>query len=108
MSVWAVDDDDVFLGGCKGELMRIRGNNVTIARDGRERAIIGIHGSGADDVYAVGTRGAIHHYDGKEWTEVDSPTNRNLETVFCRSKNEIYVVGWSGTTTARTEPSGRN
>ncbi len=97
MSVWAVDDDDVFIGGYNGERLRIRGNNVTRAKDDKERTVNRIHGSGPDDVYTVGTHGAIFHFDGKQWTEVDSPTNRHLEGVLCRSKNEIYVAGWFGT-----------
>ncbi len=40
-----------------------------------------IDGSSFDDVIAVGFHGRIFHFNGKDWSEMDSPTNVHLERV---------------------------
>jgi hypothetical protein len=61
------------------------------------RSLNDIHGMDEADIYTVGDRGVIFHYDGKKWQEIISPTNCNLERVLCRSKDEIYACGAHGT-----------
>jgi hypothetical protein len=56
-----------------------------------------IDGTAADDIYAVGDRGLILHYDGSHWTDTGSPTNCSLERVRSVSKDEVYVCGAKGT-----------
>jgi hypothetical protein len=55
-----------------------------------------IDGSSEDDVYTVGTGGAIFHFDGKVWTRLDSPTNLHLLRLRCISKTEVYICGSRG------------
>ncbi|MGO9599189.1 MAG: hypothetical protein ACLP7Q_14470 [Isosphaeraceae bacterium] len=55
-----------------------------------------IDGTGPDDIYAVGWKGTICHYDGKRWARLDSPTNQHLSNVRCVSREEVYVCGKSG------------
>ena len=55
-----------------------------------------IDGISPDDVYVVGDRGYICHYDGGVWTETGSPTNYNLERVLCVSQEEVYICGKNG------------
>lgn len=56
-----------------------------------------IFGFSHDDVYAVGTFGAIWRYDGKIWQEIESPTKEWLEGIWGRSPNDLYVAGDEGT-----------
>ena len=44
-----------------------------------------IHGSSTSNIYAVGDRGLILHYDGKKWSEIDTPV--------CTSLNAVYTSG---------------
>ena len=41
---------------------------------GHHRALTGVWGSSASDVFAVGCRGTILHYDGTSWRPLDSGT----------------------------------
>ena len=56
----------------------------------------GIDGTSDEDIYVVGMRGRIFHFDGKKWTELDSPTNLHLERVRCVSPDEVYICGKDG------------
>lgn len=59
--------------------------------------LLDIDGLGPNDIYAVGTGGAIYHYDGSQWSSIDSPTNMHLTGVKCVSTDEVYVCGFRGT-----------
>ena len=44
-----------------------------------------IHGSSTSDIYAVGDRGLVLHYDGKRWSEIETPV--------CTALNAVSVSG---------------
>lgn len=69
---------------------RIPRNKVGIAGF---KAVDGI----ADNLYAVGFRGEIWHYDGTSWSAIESPTNVKLEGVRVVARNEVYICGARGT-----------
>lgn len=55
-------------------------------------------GSSATDVYAVGEKGAILHYDGSEWSKMKSPIlDEYLYAVWGASDSDIYAVGSAAT-----------
>ncbi|PXW82682.1 hypothetical protein C8R34_13033 [Nitrosomonas sp. Nm84] len=55
-----------------------------------------IHGFNATDIYAVGRKGEVWHYDGKIWQKLDMPTNANLTSVKCAVDRKVYITGHSG------------
>lgn len=55
-----------------------------------------LHGFSVNDLYAVGSRGEIWHYDGKKWTKCDSPTNVHLNCVCCAPDGTVYAAGNGG------------
>jgi hypothetical protein len=55
-----------------------------------------IAGFAADDLYAVGFRGQMMHYDGTRWTGVVLPTNANLTAVVCANSGTVYAAGHRG------------
>ena len=59
--------------------------------------LMDIGGTGSDDLYTVGTGGAIWHHDGTGWVQLDCPTNVHLNAVKCVNRDEIYVCGNRGT-----------
>jgi len=72
-------------------------NSAQTKLDKNNYELFGVHGVGDDDVYSVGSSGVISHYDGKEWTLVDSPDpNASFLCVKCISKSEIYIAGGKG------------
>ena len=54
-------------------------------------------GSGPPGVWAVGTHGAIVHFDGKQWATDKSNTTHGLYGVWGSSGNDVWAVGLSGT-----------
>jgi len=61
-----------------------------------DRSFEAIHGFSEDDLYAVGEGGAIWHWNGKAWKQLESPTNYNLYAVLCASTGDVYVAGGGG------------
>jgi len=57
---------------------------------------LGLHGSGPDDVWAVGMTGKIAHWDGKSWKMVPSGTSIALRAVHALSPGEAWAVGEAG------------
>lgn len=55
-----------------------------------------LHGFSRDDLYAIGARGEIWHYDGSQWSKCDSPTNVNLNCVCCAPNGTVYAAGHDG------------
>ena len=56
----------------------------------------GIHGSGVNDIYAVGNSGTIRHYDGKTWSKEPVITNSNLQGVWVSPSGAVYAAGTLG------------
>jgi len=55
-----------------------------------------VWGLSADDVWVVGTGGAVIHWDGSAWTRMESGVTGRLLTVRGRAPNDIYAVGGLG------------
>lgn len=49
-----------------------------------------------NDMYAVGGRGDVWHYNGKLWKQLGFPTNAQLGTVTCAPDGNVYVSGEGG------------
>ncbi len=69
-------------------------------------AMYKVWGSSATDVWICGIGGAIAHFDGDGWSDVESGTDRDLFTVSGAGTDEAYAVGgiasaaitrWNGT-----------
>jgi hypothetical protein len=55
-----------------------------------------IHGTGESDIYAVGWKGEIYHYNGKKWKQCDSPASEDLTGVKCVDSKTVYICGKNG------------
>jgi hypothetical protein len=64
------------------------------AQGNRLRAVWGNSGS---DVFAVGDGGTILHYDGVDWSNMDSGTSQPLYDVWGSSGSDVFAVGDGGT-----------
>lgn len=56
-----------------------------------------IDGFSENDMYAVGGKGKVWHYDGQSWTPVIFPSDMNLYSVCCGGDGEVYICAESGT-----------
>ena len=56
-----------------------------------------VFGTDANNVYACGDRGAMFHFDGTSWTEVDMGTRKAITTIWgLPGDNTLYAVGHGG------------
>jgi len=56
-----------------------------------------VWGSGPNDVWAVGWFGTIMHWDGAQWSQVESGTQWPLFAVWGTGPNDVWAVGRYGT-----------
>ncbi len=64
-----------------------------------------VHGTAADDVWAVGANGYVLHYDGTQWTEIyRNPGNNNYGVL--AETGGAFVVGRSGLVLSCTVAGG--
>jgi hypothetical protein len=61
-----------------------------------DRMFFAIGGIAENDLYCVGEGGRIAHYDGKQWTTLQSPTNYDLWDVLCEAEGRVFVCGNEG------------
>jgi hypothetical protein len=53
-------------------------------------------GSAPDDVWAIGDRGVILHFDGRVWQHVPSGTTSDLSGIAGRARGDAWIVGKDG------------
>lgn len=56
----------------------------------------GVGASSSENVFVVGDRGTIFHFDGSHWAQQKSGTGRNLAAVWVGSSNSAFAVGLDG------------
>lgn len=49
------------------------------------------------EIWGVGVKGLIIHYNKKKWEQIYSPTKENLHDIFMLSSNEGWAIGDKGT-----------
>lgn len=100
-AIWAASDRDLFTVGLAGWRARITDMVPQVNRDTKQRRLNAIHGTSTENVYAAGDNGTVFHYDGRVWTEVETPTNAALLAVLCHN-DDVYFAGASGTLFLKT------
>lgn len=78
---------------------RLESTGVYSTADG---AIHSAWGTSSSDMFFVGDSGTILHFDGTNWTKMNSGTTRQLNSICGTSDNNIYAVGYN-TSTGQSE-----
>ncbi|UCD12690.1 MAG: hypothetical protein JSU88_06350, partial [Nitrospinaceae bacterium] len=63
---------------------------------GTEEYLLGVWGTGDDNIYAVGDNAVILHYDGRAWSPMTAPREDYLTKVRGLGPKQIYAVGDNG------------
>ena len=61
------------------------------------RSLSWVWGSSSQDVFAIGRRGTILHYNGTEWSGQTSGTQASLNGLWGSGPDNIFAVGYDGT-----------
>ena len=94
LAVWGSDASDVWFVGSK--FLRWSGAQLVEVTTGATVEFSDVHGTAADDVWAVGRGGAIMHFDGSVWSAVPSGTTENLHSVWARTRQDAWAIGPTG------------
>ncbi|MCB9555160.1 MAG: hypothetical protein H6707_03580 [Deltaproteobacteria bacterium] len=96
-AVWMRDSADVWAGG-RNTLVRYDGSKWSpYSQPHANTHYLAIHGTAADDVWAVGTSGKIAHFDGNGWQlSTQSHTSQDLRDVFAISASDVWAVSHQG------------
>lgn len=104
--VWGADTDEVWavggdITGSSDGAALFRWDGATWTRQtipaeaAAVSALYKVWGSAADDVWVCGVDGLMMHFDGDDWTVMDSGTTRTLLTV-AGEGTDVYAVGGTG------------
>jgi hypothetical protein len=55
-----------------------------------------IDGFDANDLYCVGGKGDVWHFDGNSWTQINFPSNISLSSVCCAGDGDVYISAYQG------------
>jgi hypothetical protein len=66
-------------------------NLLTPDQDGPLRQM---WGTSSNDLFVVGDRGTIIHFDGTNWTKFPKVTEKKLQSIWGTSSNDVYACGF--------------
>lgn len=100
LSVWGTSQTDVWaVGGPLGNegfeatVLRFDGQVWKDQKPGGTSSYWWVHGTSASDVWLVGEKGRITHWDGVAFAEVPSNTDATLFGVWAAAPNDAWAVG---------------
>lgn len=93
--VWT-DGTVIVAVGQDGAIATRRAGTWETTTHASRKALYGVSGSGANDLWAVGEDGLLLRFDGATWTEVPTGTTSSLWAVLARGPGEAIVVGSGG------------
>ena len=96
--LWGTAWNDVHAIGTR-KILHYDGMEWTLSLREEEIYLMGIWGSGPDDVYAVGTYGPytrtrnLFHYDGEQWSYVDNDIESALKAIWGSGPDDVFIIG---------------
>lgn len=99
LSIWGSSSDDIWtVGGSLGNggdafVLRFDRKVWRRVRPGGTETYWWVHGTSANDVWLVGEKGRITHWDGTKFEETASGTTATLFGVWAAAPNDVWAVG---------------
>jgi hypothetical protein len=98
-AAWMADDGSLgFTVGYRvpNDGILLRWNGTGWLQDSYARtsaqSLLSIHGTSPDDVWMTGS-GQLFHFDGADWTELDSPVSQGVSRVFASAPDDVWLAG---------------
>ncbi len=97
-AVWVSPGGEVYACGSSGIIWKLSLAQVFGLDDAgpTDIAYRDIWGSSDVDIFVVGDKGTIRHYDGDKWSSMDSRFDKTLFSVWGRSNEDVFAVGSDG------------
>jgi len=96
-SIWYFSDDDIWIAGIPKHWDGERWTKYHLwdmgILDSDDGGVEHIWASSPDDIYFVGRKGSIVHYDGKDFEKQESGTDIDLRGIWGLDREHIWVVG---------------
>jgi hypothetical protein len=72
-------------------------NDLDVPTDKTIAGFESIDGFNKNDLYAVGGKSDLWHFNGQQWRQIQLPTNIDMFTVCCAGDGYVYLGGTMGT-----------
>ncbi|MFO0577467.1 MAG: Ig-like domain-containing protein [Polyangia bacterium] len=109
--IWGGSDDDVWITGWDGALLRWNGSTFTRTALTTE-FLYAIWGTTASDIWAAGTGDKLWHFDGTSWRPVALGTSRTVYEIWGSGPRDVWfattsgMLHWDGSALALTPLTG--
>lgn len=101
-TIWGSSANDIWVGGTNGPNALQRWNGTSWTSTSDTLNVLGLWGTSATNVYAVGGK-KIQHFNGTSWTELTSNASNPLLSIWGSSATDIWAGGFSGTLVRSTD-----
>jgi hypothetical protein len=95
LAVWGSDSQNVWACGI-GKIWRRDMTTGWAVAHNVSGAMNDVFGRGPNDVWVVGNAGAVHHWNGTQWTQETTGTTAQLRGVWTAPGAPVFVVGGDG------------
>ena len=93
--VWVVGSPDTFADDTNpGEIVHCVSGRCVRQHNHTPGTLVAVHGSSADNVWAVGSQSAVLHYNGQSWNALASPASTVWTDVATFGPGEVWLVGY--------------
>jgi hypothetical protein len=88
-------DGTFYTVGEAGTVIQYNGTFVQQVTPTRED-LHGVFALSPSDIYACGFNGTLIHFNGTNWTTIETPTHEDLFAVWASGANDVFVAGTNG------------
>jgi photosystem II stability/assembly factor-like uncharacterized protein len=102
-AVWGSGPDNIYAVGQSGTIIHYDSTNWKIEAAGQfSMDFSDITGFAPDNIYSAGKNGLLH-FDGTQWTSIDTENNSDFTKLWAIDKSNIYIVDSEGNVFRYTE-----
>lgn len=100
--IWGTADDDVWIGGAHGTIVRWDGVKARVVYEGKtDQPLYAMWGSGRNDMWIAGSssdRGEVLHWDGAAWSSAFTLGKHPIHALWGSSSSDVWALAEPGLT----------